>query len=291
MPSPLKRAATIILLRQEIGPGFEVLLVKRSEQSAFMAGTHVFPGGMLDNGDETPEMLNLANEAAHGGDLLPLKIAALRELFEEAGILLAKPHQGSPLQLAETNHLSPDRVALYERNVTFASLLQREELVPSIDVLYPFSHWITPEAHPIRFDAYFFVAPYPGRQEAVPDGREMTEAIWLSPRDALAANLRGMVNLSPPAIKTLEKLSRFRTIDELLPSLETRTIRPILPLFIRLPTEIFVLFPCDPDYESFQQGTAQGPIDHGKPSGPSDFSTRVVFREGHALPYCKKGTP
>jgi 8-oxo-dGTP pyrophosphatase MutT (NUDIX family) len=291
MPAALKPASTIILLRQQCPEGFEVLLVKRSEQSAFMAGTHVFPGGVVDDGDGSPEMLSLVQDDDHRDGLLPLKVTGIRELFEEAGILLAIPQPDSSFTSFQECGFLRYRTDLYEGRMSFANLLLREGLVPATAHLHPYARWITPEVHPIRFDAYFFVALCPEGREAVADGLEMTEASWLSPADALAANLRGAVKLSPPAIKALEELSRFSSVDEALSSLKGCTLSPMRPLFIHLPADKFVLFPCDPDYDKFRCGERKGPLDHGKPTGPYDFSTRVVFRDGLALPYCKKGAP
>jgi 8-oxo-dGTP pyrophosphatase MutT (NUDIX family) len=293
MTVPLRPAATVILMRPRSDGGFEVLLVKRSDKSAFMAGTHVFPGGVIDADDGGAAMRALTGDDDGDPHLSALRVAGIRELFEEAGILLATPLAGSPFPQAQgQGHLEREhRLTLLEGAETFSGLLRQQGLAPATDRLRLFSRWITPEAHSMRFDAYFFAALCPPGQVASADGRETTEALWLTPAEALAANLGGAVKLSPPAIKTCEGLRRFPSAGDVLASLDGRPPHPILPVLIRTAEEMFVLFPCDPDYDAFRRDREERPVGHGKPSGPSDSSTRVLFgKDGSTVPY-RKPTP
>ena len=150
------------------------------------------------------------------GDLLGYRIAAIRELFEEAGVLLAHRTDGTPFRLsddAERKRFSEYRKKLNTAEITLLELAVHENLLLALDRLHYYTHWITPEANPVRFDTRFFVARHPSGQEASPDLKETTDGIWIAPRPALEANVQGTVPLSPPTLKTLEDVARFDTLD------------------------------------------------------------------------------
>jgi hypothetical protein len=131
------------------------------------------------------------------------------------------------------------------------------------------------------------VALHPSGQEACHDQRETTHGLWITPHQALEENLHGEVILSPPTLKTLEDLSRFRSIEDVLKSLQGRKTSPIVPVFVKLPSEILNIFPWDPEYPIFKKGEMPAPLEHGRLSGPGDNTTRVVLREGRWYPYCR----
>jgi hypothetical protein len=126
------------------------------------------------------------------------------------------------------------RELLQQGKIGICELAQREKLLFALDELYYYAHWITPEARSERFDTRFFLAQYPFGQEASHDQKETTAGIWITPRKALEENLKGEVMLSPPTLKTLEDLSRFKSIEEVLYSLKEREIRPILPILTKI---------------------------------------------------------
>jgi 8-oxo-dGTP pyrophosphatase MutT (NUDIX family) len=297
-----KKAVTVILLREKEPEGFEVFLLKRHEKSSFMGGNFVYPGGKVDPNDGTSEIcpfcqgvtpekaykilekMFLPNESfAHW-------VAGIRELFEEAGVLLAYDQKGNPFRIMnqkEQEKLLKYRELLQKGRMTICQLAQKENLLFALDHLHYYAHWITPEARPERFDTRFFLARYPAGQEASHDQKETTAGAWITPQKALEENLKGEVILSPPTLKTLEDISRFKTIDDLFNSLIKAEIRPILPILTKISDKSFILFPWDPEYEMFQRGEVPNHIDHGRPSQPEDNTTRVVFKEGRWLPYLR----
>jgi 8-oxo-dGTP pyrophosphatase MutT (NUDIX family) len=295
-----KKAATVILLREENPEGFEVFLLKRHEKSSFMGGIFVYPGGRVDRDDGTLEVCaqckGLSFEQAHRilGESIPPDesfahwIAGIRELFEEAGVLLAYDRAGNLFRFGdrrEQERFSSYRESLQKGRLTLCQLAQEERLALALDQLHYYAHWTTPEARPERFDARFFLARHPAGQEAEHDRKETTVGVWLTPRQALEGHLTGEVPLSPPTLKTLEDLSRFDHVEEVFSSLKTSTVRSVLPFLTKISGVPLLLFPWDPDYEAYRNGEIPGAIDHGRSSGPGDNTTRLILREGRWLPY------
>ena len=240
MPAVPRDAATLILLRNPCLPGgeIEVLLLQRSAHSSFLPGAHVFPGGAVEEADFTPQMAGLCRGLGFGRahriipDIRPPEkslgsfVAAIREAFEESGILLAgegnwrSPPEGPPLpgRSGEREEINADPSLL-------ASRLRARGLKLATDRLFYFAHWITPEVLPIRFDARFFVAAVPPGQEASPDGRETVEARWIPPREALEENARGRLVLAPPTLQSLRELAGFRTVEEAIAATRGKNIQ------------------------------------------------------------------
>ena len=300
MPVIPKNAATVILLRDQEPDGFEAFLLRRHEKSSFMGGNYVYPGGRVDRNDGSEETRSLSKgitfeEAAKilGGMASPEEsfahwIAAIRELFEEAGVLLAYDRKGNLIQLRnreERERFLSYRKLLQEGKISFSETVRKENLSFAPDQLHYYAHWITPEAQPQRFDTRFFLTRCPSGQEASPDQKETTAGIWITPRRALEENLKRNVILSPPTLKTLEDLSRFETIEEILQSLKRKNIQPILPILTRISDTPLIIFPWDPEYDIFQKGEIPSPIDHGSPSQPRDNTTRLLMRENRWLPH------
>jgi len=297
-----KKAATVILLRDKEPDGFEVFLLKRHEKSSFMGGNYVYPGGRVDRNDGSLETCSLSRgmtfeEATKilGGTFSPEEsfahwIAAIRELFEEAGVLLAYDHKGDLLQTkngGEREKSLQYRKLLQEGKINICEIAQKEDLLFALDQLHYYAHWITPEAQPQRFNTRFFLTRYSSGQEASHDQRETTASIWITPREALEENLKGEVILSPPTLKTLEDLSRFKTIENIFHSLKKEEIRPILPILVKISDTPLIIFPWDPEYEVFQKGEIPSPIHHGGPSQPGENTTRLLMRENRWLPHCR----
>jgi 8-oxo-dGTP pyrophosphatase MutT (NUDIX family) len=297
-----KNAATVILLRDKKPEGFEVFLLKRHEKSTFMGGNFVYPGGRVDRDDGSLEICSFSkgvtfDEAQKilGGTFSPEEsfahwIAAIRELFEEAGVLLAYDQKGNLFQTKnqdDRENFLYYRGSLQKRELGICDIAQKEGLLFALDQLKYYAHWITPEARSERFDTRFFLARYPSGQEATHDQRETTVGVWMTPRRALEENFKGEIALSPPTLKTLEDLSRFKTIDEVFNSLKREDIKPILPILTKISSGPLIIFPWDPEYGLFQKGEIPSPVNHGRPSQPGDNTTRVVLREGIWHPYCR----
>lgn len=297
-----RKAATVILLRERQPEGLEVFLLRRHEKSSFMGGIFVYPGGRVDRDDGTLEVCNrcrgLSFEQAHRmlGDSIPPEesfshwIAGVRELFEEAGVLLAYDQMGNPFQLrsrSEQEKFSSYRESLQKREITICDLAQEEKLLLALDQLHYYAHWITPEARPERFDTRFFLARHPAGQEAKHDQKETTAGLWLTPTEAIERHLKGGVPLSPPTLKTLEDLSRFGHIEEILLSLKEGETQSVLPFLTKVSGIPVILFPWDPEYEAFRDGEISNTTTHGRPSGLGDNTTRLLLKEGRWFPYCR----
>ncbi|MEW6263618.1 MAG: NUDIX hydrolase [Thermodesulfobacteriota bacterium] len=257
-------AATVILLREtEAGP-FEVFLMRRHGRQSFMANAFVFPGGRLDQADCDPALISLADGLSaekarldfNEPDLEPAKalglyFTAIRETFEEAGLLLAGWSMGRPVSFTgETaGRYAAYRKGLQTGELTLKEIALKEGLRFDLSRLQPYSHWITPEVEKKRFDTRFLLARLPREQTPVHDSMEMTESVWLAPREAVDRHYGGALLLMPPTIKTLEELSSFQTIEEVLAAAANRTILPILPRASITGETIILKLPYDPEYD------------------------------------------
>ena len=190
----VRRATTVCVLRP--GPGVEVLMVRRADRSAFMGGAHVFPGGAIDGVDEGPDAVRAVS--AVEGDHLPWVAAGLREVAEEAGILITE--DPVPPGLAAGLHGAELYRALAATGHRLAG--------PALAYL---SNWVTPPGPPRRFDTRFYVTEVPAGTEAHADETEVTEAVWVAPRRALQLGDSGEWKLYFPTVRHLELLADFDT--------------------------------------------------------------------------------
>lgn len=252
-------AATVVLLRDE-AEGFSVFMVRRHQKSGFMAGAYVFPGGTLDEADRDPRVLarmagRSAVEAARllGEDeperSLGLHVAALRETFEEAGVLLANALGDAPL--------APLRARLHGGE-PFLTILDELDVSLRADALTPWARWITPTVERRRYDARFFIARAPESQEAAHDRIEVTAGEWLSPVAALERWEAGEIQLPPPTLRTLEQLRGYATIDAALADARTRTPPVVMPVFRQLGDLMALTLPGDPEHPE-RERTIEGP--------------------------------
>jgi 8-oxo-dGTP pyrophosphatase MutT (NUDIX family) len=210
-PVPAKPAATVVLLR-DAAEGLEVFLIRRHGAMSFAAGMHVFPGGVVDPAD-----------AVGRGAAEALTQAAIRETFEETGVLLATGSVDQPAAL------EADRLALIGHRTTLDDVVARHGLAPRPDWLRAWSHWITPEFEPRRYDTWFYVALKPFDQDPRDVGGESDAAHWATPANALAAQQRGDWLLLPPTEITLRELSAHACAKDAFAAAAGRRIRPILP--------------------------------------------------------------
>jgi len=243
-PSP---SATLILVRQHEA-GIEVYLLRRSAASKFMPGTYVFPGGNLEAEDmdstywkshvDLPQD-QLARMLDGDVDrMLPFAVAAIRETWEEAGLLLAAPMKGFS---------GPEPVT--KNGTPFTRQIQDGGLGLSISKLGRWHHWITPELMPRRFDTYFFVAPVGQDQRCRPDNHETVHGTWANPLKALTENDQGTLPLSPPTLVTLHQLLPFADLDTLVAEARHRAWpAPIMPRLWPLDDGALIIEPWDPDY-------------------------------------------
>jgi glyoxylase-like metal-dependent hydrolase (beta-lactamase superfamily II)/8-oxo-dGTP pyrophosphatase MutT (NUDIX family) len=227
MPATPRSAATVILARPSADGSYEVLLTKRPESMAFMGGTYVFPGGALEEADRSDEMASRSTldrtaarealgEDVEGDVALGLLCCGLRELYEEAGVLIALQGEG-PVNPAKVREVyAPHHAEVGHDPKTFAAFLEREDLQLQTDLLVPHGRLITPEQAPIRFDARFFVAPMPEGQAVMPHATEVVEWLWISPSQALERARSKELDVPIPTMAVLQGLSEIGGFEQLL---------------------------------------------------------------------------
>ena len=221
-------AATILIVRD--GPsGLEVFMVKRHHQIDFVAGALVFPGGKANKGDFDAEL----SEFSDGGEgwnaeMRALGAAAIREAFEESGILFAR-EAGCPVFVTSERlaGLEPYRHPLEKGEITLLEMLRKERLRIAYDVLAHFAHWITPDNMPKRFDTHFFVAAAPNGHAGSHDGRESVDSIWISPAEAIAD--RKKWNVIFPTKLNLMKLAKSKSVAEALAAADAHKPLTVTP--------------------------------------------------------------
>lgn len=225
--SPLQ-ASTIVLVRPSENGRFEILMTRRPNQMRFLGGFFVFPGGIVEGSDSSDEMLNrcrgLSREAAReclGDDLsaelsLGHWVAAIRELYEEAGILLAVNEQGVQTVDAEVRtRIGARRESLVKGSVSFHELLEEEDLFCDVGRPVYFSHRITPDHYDLRFDTRFYLASLPEGQVALERSEEVAESIWIEPDEGLKRAGEGRMAIIPPTLTTLERLAQLGSWENL----------------------------------------------------------------------------
>lgn len=292
------RASTVILARQHDGD-VQVYLLKRSERSSFMPGNYVFPGGTVDPEDWDSGLwkshvdLDLEEISCRlGGGLteeeaLAHGAAAIRETFEEAGVLLASQTEKSQENL---HHGLVDRIANHRRRGWFRDWVVDQELTLTLSRLARWAHWITPTIRKQRYDTRFFLASMPQGQECLPDATETTHGIWIGAEEALLGNLRGEIPLSPPTLVTLHELLPYSDLERLEKHAETRPWgERRLPRLIRLPKGALILLPWDPQYDQ-EVETHTSELDPVS-LPPGEPSSRLVIHDGIWMPVRPPGRP
>ena len=243
-PVPAKPAATIALLRDSPSR-MEVLLLKRDRNASFVPGAYVFPGGRVDPADWTKQTLasvdGLTTETAAtrlglvgtSPPAIAYYIAALREAFEETGILVGVgPNAQAPPTAAASVEVEVLRNGLMEGSVSFNEALKHLSCRIDGSSIEYLAHWITPEREPRRFDTRFFAARVQTDAEPIFDPREMTEARWLSPKEALARNQGGTLPMIFPTIDTLQRLADYITVGDALRGIGDTSIPTLMPKLV-----------------------------------------------------------
>lgn len=246
--APARPASTVVLIRPSKAR-FDVFLVRRHDNVAFMGGAHVFPGGRVDAADRIAEPERVCDGVAEaaarmpdlaGPDAVGYHIAAIRELFEEAGVLLARP-------------FDPERVRGYRQDVASAALpleelAAREGLRLALDELVAFAHWVTPAIEIKRFDTRFFIARVPDGADPVHDNGETTDSEWMDPEDAVERCRRDEIALPPPTWTTLRTLATLSSADEAIAWARARRLVRIEPGFVSNESVTMLTLPGDPTH-------------------------------------------
>lgn len=260
-PVVARPAATVLLVRDHPDPApgrspLQVFLQRRAAGMAFAGGMTVFPGGGVDASDVPDPQAWTGPDPAWWGARLgcsteaagALVQAAVRETFEECGVLLAGPRQldgaaPDPALLARA------RAELVAHRRTLGQLLADEALVLRADLLRPWARWITPPDQPRRYDTAFFVALVPAGQQADAHTTEAVEATWWHPEQALEDAQRGEIQLMAPTIRTLREIAEHPRSTAVLAAAEGRQVRPVTPRVVRRDGRLTVVLPGEPDFE------------------------------------------
>jgi 8-oxo-dGTP pyrophosphatase MutT (NUDIX family) len=251
-PAVPRDAATVMLLRSA-EPGLEVYMLRRKSSMAFAPGAFVFPGGSVDARDADEQVAWAGPDPAEWGRIFDappelacaLVCAAVRETFEESGVLLAGPSAGTVVADTTGADWEADRNALLDRSTSLAELLARRGLVLRSDLLRPWSRWITPVFEERRYDTRFFAAALPGGQRTRDVGGEAAEVAWVRPADAIAAGRREEIVLFPPTAVTLAEL---QACPDLAAALRPRQVRSLVPEASLAGGAVWLTLPADVEY-------------------------------------------
>ena len=249
-PVPAIPSATILLLRER-SQELEVFMVQRHHQVDFAMGALVFPGGKVDPADREPGLRERCSGAPESDDELTVSVAAIRETFEESGILLARPHgsgdlvSGERLREIESRH----RDALNRGQTSLREIIDAEDLRLACDLLVRFAHWITPELAPKRFDTHFYLVAAPPDQVALHDGGESVDSTWTTPSAALADADAGRCTIVFPTRLNLMKLGRSRAVEEALATARTSAIVTVMPRIEQTDAGTVLRIPAEADYD------------------------------------------
>ncbi|MBT5204984.1 MAG: NUDIX domain-containing protein [Gammaproteobacteria bacterium] len=225
---PIRSAATVILVRDG-HPQYEILMLKRTTNTAFAGGMYVFPGGRVDESDYhftyEHQISQLSRDQLHqkkalGEDWLACWVAAIRETFEESGLLLACTDSGEQINTQDGKVIEYRR-QLRNNEIDLTTICAKEGWILTVDQIHFFNRWVTPPGRPRRFDTRFFIGSAPDGQLELHDGEETTESIWISPTTALAENKKGKLAMMAVTIKQLEDLSSHEAAASLIARVES----------------------------------------------------------------------
>lgn len=249
-----RHASTVVVLRDAAGHGVEAYLLRRLRSMSFAAGMYVFPGGSVDPRDADVAVPWAGPPAAAWATALTadeplaraLVCAAVRETFEESGVLLAGPDAATIATLDDS--WAAARAALLDRSVSLTELLTQRGLTLRADLLRPWAHWVTPEVEPKRFDTRFFVAALPAGQQPLHFAGESDRGEWSRPSDALSRQASGEIGMLPPTAFTLAELAEFGSVADVLAAAGHREIRRMLPKILLNGDDVRFLLPGEPGY-------------------------------------------
>jgi 8-oxo-dGTP pyrophosphatase MutT (NUDIX family) len=220
----IRPAATVLTLRDSDN-GYEILMLRRNELSDFAGGAYVYPGGAVDEEDGADERAYGLNDRIASARLgvneggLAYYVASLRELFEEAGLLIACNDEGEPARFVERSdleRLAAQRRALNAGELRFVDMMREEKLRVDLRGVAYLAHWVTPVGSPRRYDTRFFVALAPAGQLATHDAGETVADRWVRPAEALAAHARGEFTMMPPTVHNMEVVAGFAQAHDVL---------------------------------------------------------------------------
>lgn len=247
---PIFPAATILILRDS-DKGMESLMVRRHHKIDFASGAYVYPGGKIDDGDSDKALYDFISDAESSDEFhRPFRIGAIRETFEESGILLARKRGESALVSAErVQELQPYRDDLHKGRVSLLEMVQRENLELATDLLVHFAHWIGPEHAPKRFDTQFYMVEAPADQLAIHDGHESVDSTWITPQQVLTDADAGKCTIIFPTRMNVAKLARHTRVGDALEAARKSTVVAVLPVIKKIDGEPYLCLPEEADYD------------------------------------------
>ncbi len=261
---PIRPAATILLVRDN--PGLEVLMVKRHHQIDFAAGALVFPGGKTHEGDHDPAW---ERRTLGWGDSLPnkraLRVAAIREAYEETGILLARHPDQTPFRGDDRAAAARDEIAADRR--AFLDLIESLDLHLDMGALSVFARWITPAMMPKRFDTWFYVAAAPPDQLALCDGWETVDAEWIAPTEALRLARTGERTVIFPTRMNLQLLAEAADAEDAMVRARARTLVTVEPAVAETPDGSVLTIPHNAGYGVVTEPLARAAASHRPAQG------------------------
>jgi 8-oxo-dGTP pyrophosphatase MutT (NUDIX family) len=243
-------SATVMIVRDSAA-GLEVFMLVRNRQVDFASGALVFPGGKVDVQDTHVVWEDLAPLNA----TMPERsywVAALRETFEETGLLIANARNSHmPVDAAEAIRITAAaQSAVAQGARIFADLIMAEGLTIATQRMVPFAHWVTPTSMPKRFDTHFFLAEAPAGQIAMHDGGETIESVWISPKQAIADGETGSRTLVPATTLNLERLAKASNVNEAFELARTGRIVTVTPTVTKADGGVIISIPVDAGYET-----------------------------------------
>jgi 8-oxo-dGTP pyrophosphatase MutT (NUDIX family) len=256
---PVRDAATVMLLRDS-ELGLEVCMLQRNLDSDFVGGAYVFPGGGVDPEDaaeemcavcqgRTDEQASLLVGSERGG--LAFWVAAIRESFEEAGVLLARTAEGEVVSFERpevADRFAQHRAAVDSGRRSLVDVCRVERLRLDVGSIHYFSRWVTPLGAPRRYDTRFFVAAAPPGQVALHDDREVIGTRWINPRDALADHAAGRMTMIFPTVRTMVALERFERAAEVIEHAAGQArVNPVVPMLRDEGGGLRLILPGDPE--------------------------------------------
>jgi 8-oxo-dGTP pyrophosphatase MutT (NUDIX family) len=238
---PAVPSATLVLIRENDG-GMELFMVKRHAKIDFAPGALVFPGGALEENDYLPQWRDYLDDTSIPDEEIPWRIAAIRETYEESGILLARNADGTTL---EEDYLFEKRQELEEHRLTFLELVQNEDLRLCVGQMECFANWITPIQSPKRFDTLFYLAPAPQGQDGEMDGYEVVETLWDSGENILQLAEDGAFTVVFATEMNVSWVTRHSGVDAAMKAAAEKQVNPVLAtvhiegekVWLRIPEE------------------------------------------------------
>ncbi len=281
-PVAPRRAATVLLLRDAPpgsagSPGPDVHMLRRRASMAFAGGAYAYPGGSVDPRDEAPVAwagpsrtewaVRMGVDPATAQAIV---CAAVRETFEEAGVLLAGTSADTVVEDTTGEDWEADRAALVAHELSFAEFLGRRGLLLRSDLLGAWARWITPEFEPRRYDTWFFVAALPEGQRTRNASTEADRTVWIRPSEAAAGYDRGELLMMPPTIATLRGLQSYGTAREALGAAPAQDLTPVLARAELVDGEILLSWPGHDEFTKHLTPKDDGGARPGASDGPSD---------------------